>query len=181
MKVQSTLIPWDSLIQTAIPYPNFEDCFSVRFTSNITLEIDEVVYKCFSTFKGGWVNYLFKLRDWLVKPFNLKTSEKNQPLLHTEPKKITTGGKVTFFDVVDVNNEEVLLYAEDLHLEAYFAISLQKSGNKTTLTAATTVNIRNSFGKAYMTLVKPFHKLIVRSMLQRVAKEYTKANNKLIL
>ena len=170
MKVTQTEIFKDSLIRRATPNPDFEDCFTTTFTSNKTIDLDTLVYKSFSTLANGWVDLLFRLRNVLVKPFKLKTSPDNRPVMKIRPK-IEKGGNVAFFDVKEVNNEEVLMYAEDSHLNAYFSISLVQEVTCTTLSCSTSVNFHNIFGRVYFVFVKPFHKLIIKSMLRRIAKD----------
>lgn len=172
MNVQTAIPHWDSLIHEATPTPSFSDCFKVSFEPKKYISRDELVYRCFTSFTKGWVEKLFELRNALVKPFGLKTSGKEKPVYDFN-KPIVKNGYVGFFEVIDLNAEEVLLYADDSHLEAYFAIFVNQSDNKAEVQAITTVNTRNRFGRIYLSTIMPFHKLIIRSMLKHVAKYYS--------
>lgn len=172
MQVQTTIPHWDSLIHEATPNPSFKDCFTVSIIPNKHINLDELVYRCFANFTKGWVEKLFILRDTLVKPFGLKTSGKEKPVFDFN-KRIEKGGNVGFFEVIDLNSEELLLYADDSHLEAYLSISVNQTDNKSIIQVTTTANTRNRFGQIYLSIIKPFHKLIIRNMLRHVANHYT--------
>jgi len=171
MKVQKTKISSSSLIQIARPNSDFEECYSITFFSPKINSLEKAIELSFSPFSNGWINYLFRLRDWLVKPFNLKTAEDYNLEF---PSKIEKGGTVGFFDVKDANDKEVLMYTEDSHLSAYFCISFLQSNDKKTLKSSTIVFLNNRLGKVYFFIIKPFHKLIIKRMLKHAAHKLSK-------
>ena len=111
------------------------------------------------------------MRDWLVKPFKLKTADDYKLKL---PAKIEKGGTVGFFDVKDANEVEVLMFAKDSHLCAYFCISFVQNNDEKTLKASTVVFLNNRLGKIYFFIIKPFHKLIIKRMLKHAAQNLSK-------
>lgn len=165
-------IPNSSLIKPKACKADFVECFTVSFTSTNSLKLNNTVYSCFNVFTKGWVDLLFKLRHYLVIPLKLKTPPDTRHKMKSNAE-IVKGGKVAFFDVKDVNANEVLMYADDSHLNAYFAISLIQNGNHKIINASTTVNLKNMVGKCYFAVVKPFHKLIMKNMLRKVVQQYT--------
>lgn len=164
-------IPERSLIKPMASNADFSECFTVSFISKQSLELNSTVYSCFHVFTKGWVDFLFKLRHWLVKPLKLKTPPDTRHEMNYD-KEIVKGGKVAFFDVKGVNPNEVLMYADDSHLNAHFAIALIQNGDYKIINASTTVNLKNMVGRCYFAVVKPFHKLIMKSMLKKVVKQY---------
>lgn len=173
MKVKSTYINDNSLIRTVSPESDFEDCFTTTFQTDDFLDLETTVYKCFSALSGGWIDALFKLRNVLVKPFKLKTPPDDNSIKLTY-EKIVPGGKVAFFDVLDISPTEVLMYIKDSHLNAYLSIDLIQNGKIKTLAASTTVEFNNTIGKVYLAVIKPFHKLLIKTMLRKVAIELSK-------
>lgn len=165
-------IPKKSLIQPMTLGADFSECFTISFKSKHSLHLSKTVYDCFNVFTKGWVDCLFKLRNWLVKPLMLKTPPNTGHKMEYD-EKIVKGGSVAFFDVKDVSTNEVLMFADDSHLYAYFAIALIQNGDNKIINASTTVNLKNMVGRCYFTVVKPFHKLIMKSMLRKVVKHYT--------
>ncbi|MDA3893798.1 MAG: DUF2867 domain-containing protein [Salinivirgaceae bacterium] len=170
MQVQLIPILNNSLVKKEADNANFTECYTVTFNSNKTLSLDETVCDCFQVFTKGWVDALFRLRNWLVIPFKLKSPPDNRPFMEERPK-ISKGGKVAFFDVKEINANEVLMFADDAHLNAYFSIAIFENGNKKTIQASTIVNIKNNVGTMYFAVVKPFHKIIIKTMMKKIAKQ----------
>ncbi len=173
MKVKAISIPNHSLIKQQASTIDFQDCFTASFEIHKELPLDETVYQCFNSFEQSWVDSLFRLRNQLVKPFGLIAPSDTR---NTKPqqKEIKTGGKVAFFDVIERNNEEVLMYINDSHLAAYFSILLSQNGRFKTLYTSTTVEYHNKLGKFYFAIIKPFHKLIMKTMIKNLIQNLNK-------
>lgn len=171
MKTRPSEIPIDSLIQITLPQTKFNDCYSVFFQSDRKIDVEEAVHSFFSNMKVKWVDALFKLRNYLVKPFKLYTPENVVTTSNTN-ERITKGGKVAFFDVLEVRDEEILLFADDSHLKAWFSVFIDNSSILKRITFTTTVQTKNRFGKLYLAIINPFHKLIIKTMLKKVAQQY---------
>lgn len=82
------------------------------------------------------------------------------------------GNKIGFFNIYDKNEYEIIMGEDDRHLN--FRVSLFKEtkvdDNKFTIT--TVVKFNNNFGRLYFIPVKPFHKLIVKSMMKRAVQKF---------
>ena len=75
---------------------------------------------------------------------------------------------LTNFPVCEETNEKIILGFNDWHLDfrlIFEQIKLQD--NKTKIKATTLVKPHNIFGKAYLSLISPFHKMIVPRVLKR--------------
>jgi hypothetical protein len=57
----------------------------------------------------------------------------------------------------------------DSHLDFRFVVDVAASGDRQQVTATTLVLTHNWLGRTYLTLILPFHRLIVRAMLRKVA------------
>ncbi len=74
---------------------------------------------------------------------------------------------------------EVILGEDDKHLNFRVSLFLEQQQNnpqKKDLTISTTVEFNNWFGRLYFIPVRPFHKLIVPTMLKGIIKELEKRN-----
>ena len=76
------------------------------------------------------------------------------------------------FKVQQRHANEIIIGEDDSHLN--FRISILRAGNADdagaqTVTVSTAVETHNALGRAYMFVVKPFHRIIARSMVQRAA------------
>lgn len=173
MKVKKTIIPNNSLIQIARPNSNFEECYETTFTSLNSVKIETVTRLFFTSFSDGWMMFLFRLRDWLVKPLKLKVAEDYRQVI---PVAIEKGQYIGFFKIVEKNNEEILMHGKDSHLHAYIGLSFLQNQDKRTLKASTIVFFNNTLGSVYFFIIKPFHKLIIKTLLKRVAVKIKNSN-----
>ena len=85
------------------------------------------------------------------------------------------GERLGLFKVFSRSENELILGEDDKHLD--FRVSLLQvplSSSKAELTISTTVKFHNAFGRSYFFLVKPFHKLIVQTMLKGIVHQLGK-------
>ncbi|MGB6119560.1 MAG: DUF2867 domain-containing protein [Mesorhizobium sp.] len=104
-----------------------------------------------------WVRSLMKLRNFLVKPFGLVTQDKNVPMRE---------GRV-IFPVISSDDDHVVLGLNDRHLDFRLVLERGKGADGEAAIATTLVRTHNIGGRIYLTLVKPFHRIIVPAMLKQ--------------
>ena len=77
------------------------------------------------------------------------------------------GQRVGRFLIRSIDRDERIVGESDKHLD--FRISIYRSlmNGAERVTVATAVEIHNLIGRLYMLVVEPFHRCIVRTMLQR--------------
>lgn len=133
------------------------------------------VGKAFFTSGPKWVGKLFVVRNKIVSVFGLKTSgnigDRQQQLDNFNCEK---GDRLGLFKVFDRTENEVILGEDDKHLNFRISLFLNKAqiGSSTrALTISTTVEFNNWMGRLYFLPVRPFHKLIVPSMLRGIIKK----------
>lgn len=85
-------------------------------------------------------------------------------------ESVVKGDKIDFFLVEAATEDRLTLTERDRHLDVMTCISVED--RKLSITSS--VKIHNLFGKAYMLPVAPAHKLIVRTMLHRLAAQMHK-------
>lgn len=107
-----------------------------------------------------WVEALLTLRNALVAPFGLKSSGASEK---TKP------GLIGIFPVVSETPERLVAGFNDRHLDFRVVIDAASSGASQQVTATTLVLTHNRLGRAYLALIMPFHRMVVRTMLRQVA------------
>src|ERR1700689_4857197 len=107
-----------------------------------------------------WAEALLTLRNILVQPFGLKTSGASG----TAP-----GEMIGIFPIVSETPDRLVAGFNDSHLNFRFVVDVAASGDRQAVTATTLVLTHNWLGRTYLALILPFHRLIVRAMLRRVA------------
>lgn len=126
---------------------DFLDCYSVE--SDLTPQ--EAATRGLSM--PGWARGLLRLRNALVRPLGLKTDA---------PAGTRAMG---MFPVQTDSRDEFVLGFDDRHLN--FRIAVLRQGVRIYL--STWVHPHNLWGRAYLRLVLPFHILIVRGAIRRMA------------
>jgi len=105
-----------------------------------------------------WEEALLALRNMLVRPFGLKTSGKGEP---------ASGGVIGLFPVISETTDRLVAGFNDRHLDFRVVVDVAPSGGGQEITATTLVKTHNWLGRIYLAIIMPFHRLIVRNMLQR--------------
>jgi hypothetical protein len=108
----------------------------------------------------GWINGLLRLRNAAVSPFGLKAGEKSRkPFVE----------KAGIFPVLNETPQRIVLGLDDKHLDFRLLVDVHDAGGgMQTVTASTLVRTHNAFGRIYLSIVKPFHRMIVPAMLAQL-------------
>ena len=99
-----------------------------------------------------WVLLLFTLRNRIVGVFGLKTNKNTE-----KPDN--------FFTLIEKTENEIVMGEVDKHLD--FRVSVLKNNIENTISLTTVVHFNNIWGNIYFFPVKPFHKIIIKTMLKR--------------
>jgi hypothetical protein len=140
---------------------DFVDTFS---TTNHINNIEEITNLVFNT-TPKWINSLFAIRNKIASLFGLKTEMPND---YNENYKV--GGYVKFFKIFSISDNEVILGADDSHLNFRAVINNDKSDSYN-IKVITLVEYNNLKGKIYMGIIKPFHRQIVKRMVKNAYKQ----------
>ena len=152
MKVtRLSAIPENSLIRNKFGEVDYCDAYQIKKATKLTAEeLSNEIMKL-----PNWALILFKFRNLVVGIFGLKT-DKNTP----KPD--------TFFTVIEQNDSEIVMGEVDKHLD--FKVSIMKNSLENTISLTTIVHFNNAWGRIYFFPVKPFHKILIRTLLKRYLK-----------
>ncbi len=147
----------------------FHDCYEIQLSKpNQTLA--EIGMEIF-TATPRWVGQLMWLRNRIVKIWDLKGSRKgsmNYSPPQIDPNSIKIGERLGMFTLQVATPDEVILGEDDYHLD--FRISMKKPAPDR-LHLLTVVKANNRLGRNYMRVIEPFHRLVVRAMMSKAARE----------
>lgn len=107
-----------------------------------------------------WARALLALRNILVTPFGLKTSGSG---------KAHPSDMIGIFPVVSETPQRLVAGFNDHHLDFRIVVDVASAGATQTITATTLVLTHNRLGRTYLAAILPFHRLIVRAMMRRIA------------
>ena len=105
-----------------------------------------------------WITILMKFRNVVMRPFGLKKERNLSDLLHIESENMATVCK------------------NDKHLDleiAFITESIERDSQR--ISVSTKVRFHNSLGKCYFAIIKPFHNLICKTLLQRAKNNIEKS------
>lgn len=138
---------------------DFNDTFSV---TNHEINLHEISILVFNN-PPKWVKALFNVRNKLVKLAGLKTE-----MPHDYNTNFVVGGYVGFFKIYAIADHELVLGADDAHLN-FRAIILKTDESAYNIKVITLVHYNNSFGRFYMNVIKPFHRVVVKRLVKNAA------------
>ena len=107
-----------------------------------------------------WAEALVKLRNILVTPFGLKTSGAGAPA----PR-----GMIGIFPVLSETSDRLIAGFNDSHLDFRVVIDVTAPEGVRQVTLTTLVKTHNWFGRTYLAVIMPFHRLIAPTLLRQVA------------
>ncbi len=156
-------IPELSIVTNGFGTVSYFDVFKIMHPLNRS--IDQLTADIFTL--PAWGSMLMRIRNAMVRPFGLKTSpiEKIEPLQNSYYQ---VGSHIGPFAVLLRTDDEIVVGQNDKHLQ--FRASVYADKKASCLYIITVVTLLNVYGKIYFFAVKPFHRLIVRTALQRTTR-----------
>ena len=101
-----------------------------------------------------WITILMKFRNIVVRSLGLKKERNLSDLVYIESENIATVCK---------NDIEI----------AFITESMERDSQR--ISVSTKVRFHNSLGKCYFAIIKPFHNLICKTLLQRAKNNIEKS------
>jgi hypothetical protein len=137
-----TAIPEGSTVSKGFGEVHFHDSYLIavqtdKSAAEITRELIQL---------PSWAGWLLSLRNAIAALFSLKT-----------------GRPLTTFPVMWQTDSEIVTGMSDRHLD--FRVSILKNPAADTVSFTTIVHFNNIWGRLYFLPVRPFHTLIVKTLL----------------
>jgi hypothetical protein len=154
--------PTDSQIASWYPGAYLLDSYAVDGPSTQGKSMHELL-QCVLTTQPVWIDMLLKLRDAVMRPFGIKTAS---PVDDMQP----TGARIAFFSVLEEQANEIILGTDDRHLDFRVSLIRRISPDGEQLILTTVVQVHNLLGRAYIRAINPFHHLVVKRTLLRLAR-----------
>ncbi|PWK17624.1 uncharacterized protein DUF2867 [Arcicella aurantiaca] len=169
MKISSCSIPNKSLLLKVFPKIDYADSYSVNLPDSLKINARDAT-RTFFECSPDWVIYLMKLRDKLVGIVGLKTHK--NPTEKPDFKKVQfeVGEKYGLFEITNHVDGEIIMGADDKHLNFRVSIMINENSNLSQqLIVSTAVVIHNKFGTGYFKIIAPFHQIVVKSFIKKMA------------
>ena len=141
---------------TVLAGAQFTDAFRVAI-NDTSLDARRAA-QCMFERQPPWIEALLRLRNILVTPFGLKTSGESEPAPY---------GIIGLFPVLSETPDRLVAGFNDSHLDFRVVVDVAPCDRGQQITATTLVLTHNLLGRLYLAIILPFHRLIVRALLQR--------------
>lgn len=153
--MDKTQIHDGGLINNYLP-ADYSDSFSKEIMTKERITPDAFFDMAFNQFPA-WIDWLLKLRNKIVKPLGLDTTSR-------------------FSDSVSERSaNEIIWGMPDKHLN--FHVSMwcgEHQDGKQELRITTVVKYNNWFGRLYFFVIRPFHGIIISSLLKSIKRKREK-------
>jgi hypothetical protein len=136
----------------------FADAFRVEVTDS-ALDARHAAERMMGR-QPRWAEALVKLRNMLVAPLGLKTSGEGAPA----PR-----GMIVIFPVLSETPDRLIAGFNDSHLDFRVVVDVTTPEGVRQVTLTTLVKTHNWFGRTYLAVIMPFHRLIAPALLRQVA------------
>jgi len=160
--IVSVPVPSSSGITHLYTSMDLADAFAIRLPAGTSSDPD-LLARFILSHQPSWIGWLMNVRDIVVACFGLKTARHLASLAH----------RIGPFKVYSTNQTEIVLGEDDKHLD--FRLSILCAGEtepegSRQLVFSTVVQCHNRLGRAYIFVIAPFHRLVVRASLLRAAR-----------
>jgi hypothetical protein len=164
--IREVALPHGSSIALYSAHADFSDAYSVPLTKD-SIHNPELLAKFIFEQQASWIMGLMGLRDKLVKLFRLEISTVEGLQKHD----IEGVSRVGFFKVYGLMDNEIIMGEDDHHLDFRVSVLYRngepEDGSSPHVIISTVVLCHNRLGRNYLRLIKPFHRVIVKSGLRR--------------
>jgi hypothetical protein len=163
-QVIEVLVPAACHLPGALKAVNFSDAYQAPVSRPELGPQD--VYRVALGRVTAWVKVLFKMRGIVASILGLR-HERVVDVPFAPGATYKVGQRVGMFTIRSIEPDELIVGGDDKHL--YFRMSVFRSSlnGVETASVSTAVEIHNITGGIYMLVIKPFHRVIARAMLQR--------------
>ena len=167
-RARSVPLPPASAITRCYASTDLADAFSIELPAQASTDPEELARFIFAQ-QAPWIGRLMAIRDAIVGRFGLKTA---RDLAALDAGR-AGAGRVGIFKLYSASRSEVVLGEDDKHLDFRLSVLCAggpSSGTKRQLILSTVVHCHNRWGRLYILLIAPFHRLVVQSSLRSAAR-----------
>jgi Protein of unknown function (DUF2867) len=126
-----------------------------------------------------WVKVLYGIRSVFVRLLGMRQPQMKSPHMAPEDVSFAAGSRQFFFTVESGQEDSYwLAYASEKHLTARLLVEVQplgEAGNRFTLT--TFVHYNHWTGPLYFNVIRPFHHMVVKAMMNAGVKDQKVADH----
>jgi hypothetical protein len=161
-RVVEVEIPVASKLFQASNESDFHDAYQASL-QDASLSVQDA-YRAVFGHTPRWVRALFAVRGVAARILGLHHPTRGQFQVSGDSYKV--GQLIGLFIVQSIEPNELIVGADDKHLNIRVSILKSFGGGVASVTVSTVVDIHNTMGRLYMFVVGPFHRLLAPISIQ---------------
>jgi len=150
--------PAESGIRDWYAGSNLVDSFAIALPTGAPEDAGVLATLLFSN-PPPWFTILLAIRNRVVGLFGIRSSN-----------DLVDGDHIAFFPVLSRAPNEIVVGADDSHLDFRASVLLRRTEH--TLVVTTAVRCHNLLGRTYLAVILPFHILVVTTLLRRLRRRF---------
>jgi hypothetical protein len=161
-KIEQAGLPAASQLMSSYGQADFADAFSVDLPEAASHDAESIARHIFDH-QPEWIAALLKLRDVLVQPLGMKRAV---------DLWAAGGERINIFRVFGRYANEIVLGEDDTHLNFRVSVLVQppSAEHPRRVIVTTLVFYNRLLGRAYIAVIAPFHRMVVRGSLRQAQK-----------
>lgn len=167
VKIEAVPLPDNSLVKEAFSKINYADAYRAKLPENRPHDLTSLL----NSFAGApppWLGRLMQIRNLFSRLLGLEP--KARRLRSSQGLSLEPGARLGLFKIFQKTTNEILMGEDDTHLNYRVSILLQPEQAACWATISTIVHYNNWRGRLYFIPVRPFHRLIVTTMLKNMVR-----------
>lgn len=158
--IEQVGLPSESRLAKLYGQADFADAFSVDLPADDTHDAASLAEDLFAQ-QPKWIARLLQVRDTLVQPFGLKRAADLRSM---------SADRLNIFRVYERHDDEIILGEDDAHLDFRLSVLVGPASDDhpRRLIVTTLVFYNRLLGRAYIALIAPFHRMVVRASLRHL-------------
>jgi hypothetical protein len=162
-KARAVPMPSNSVLAPLYAGADLLDAFAIQLPAGASDDV-EVLARAALERQAWWIRALTRIRDLVMATVGVKSSRA------VGLAGAARGPVIGFFPVLSKSATELILGADDWHLDFRLTIQLREDAAKgRELVAGTVVHCHNRLGRIYLATIAPFHRVIVPASLEQAA------------
>lgn len=166
LAVRGVKPPASSSIRSLYNEPDLRYAYEMNLSNAVTNNPERLARHLYAS-PAPWFDTLTRVRDGLLTAVGIKTSRKL-----TSDMMADSEDRISFFHIFHRQHDEIVFGQDSLHLDLRTSVLMLPADVNhplRRLVVVTVVKCHNRFGKLYLALIAPFHRILVRSSLRHAA------------
>ncbi|WP_205677422.1 DUF2867 domain-containing protein [Aquitalea denitrificans] len=161
-KAHEIPVPSDSILAPLYKSADLLDAFAIQLPAGASDDLEVLARAGFER-QAWWIRALTRVRDMIMATVGVKSSR-------AVGIAAAQGAVIGFFPLLSKRAGELVMGADDSHLDFRLAIQLRTgSAGGRELVVVSVVHCHNLLGRTYLAVITPFHRVIARASLEQVA------------